>query len=400
MTLPMPSFEPELEEFRLELRSFIQQNLPEDIRRMVAREQMDLPREAQVRWHKILGNNGGWCCPGWPEQYGGPGWNDKQQYIFEQEISLNDAPRTMIYGVGMLGPTLFEYGTEEQKQQFLPDILSGDTLWCQGYSEPNAGSDLASLKCRATRDGDEYILNGSKIWTSEAHIADWIFGLFRTSTEGRKQQGITFLMADLNSPGITIEPLLMFEGTHEVNQVFFDDVRVPVTQRVGNENEGWTIGKYLLGLERFGTAEVSRTKATLRRLKCMAEQPIPGGNRLMDDAAFADRIYCLEIELYALELTERRILFSKPDTSDPGPEASMLKIRGTEIQCDVFRLAAEAGAYFSQIDISREVDIPDFALPYQPSDWMRNYFNYRKTPIYSGTNEIQRNIISKAVLGL
>ena len=400
MTLSMPSFAPQLENFRHSVQSFIRENLPEDIRAMVAREQMDLPREAQVRWHRILRDQGGWCCPGWPKEHGGPGWSEKQQYIFEQELSLNDAPRLMIYGVGMLGPTLFEYGTKWQKERFLPEILDGDTLWCQGYSEPNAGSDLASLKCRAERNGDEYVLNGSKIWTSEAHIADWIFGLFRTSSAGKKQHGITFLVADLQSPGVSVEPLLMFEGTHEVNQVFFDNVRVPVEHRVGEENEGWAIGKYLLGLERFGTAEVSRTKASLRRLKRVAECEVAGGARLIDDPVIADRINQIEIELHALELTERRFLFGGENGADLGPEASMLKIRGTEIQSDVFRLAAEAGACFSQIDVCRSDAIAEATCPYDLSDGMRNYFNYRKTLIYSGTNEIQRNIISKAVLGL
>lgn len=398
--LNTPPFSPELEEFRTTVREFIRENLPEDIQRMVATEQMDLPREAQARWHRILRDRGGWCCPSWPSQYGGPQWNDAQQYIFEQELALNDAPRLMIYGVGMLGPTLFKYGSEFQKETILPDILDANTFWCQGFSEPNSGSDLASLKCEAQRVGDEYIINGSKIWTSEAHIADWIFGLFRTGKGARKQQGITFLMIDLSTPGITIEPLLLFESTHEVNQVYFEDVRVPVENRVGMEDHGWEIGKHLLGLERFGTAEVSRTKASLERLRRIAHSEVPGGSRLIDDASFAEQFDKLEISLHALEMTERRFLLDEDASKSLGAEASMLKVRGTEIQCDVFRLTAQAGAHFSQIDLPRDQIDSDSNTPYLPGHSARNYFNYRKTPIYSGSNEIQRNIVAKAALGL
>ena len=398
--LNTPAFSPELEEFRGSVREFIRTNLPDDIRRRVAAEQMDLPREAQARWHRILRDRGGWCCPSWPSEYGGPDWNDAQQYIFEQELALNDAPRLMIYGVGMLGPTLFKYGTDEQKRKILPDILNAKTFWCQGFSEPNSGSDLASLQCQAKRDGDYYVLNGSKIWTSEAHIADRIFGLFRTSKEGRKQEGITFLTMNLRTPRITITPLLLFEGTHEVNQVHFDNVYVPAENRVGEEGHGWEIGKYLLGLERFGTAEVSRTKASLDRLRRIANAEVPGGKRLMDDVSFADRFNRLEMALHALEITERRFLLGDNGSEPVGAEASILKIRGTEIQCDVFRLTAEAGAHFTQIDHPRNQNDHALGSPYAPSHVGRNYFNYRKTPIYSGSNEIQRNIVAKASLGL
>ncbi len=398
--LKAPPFDPAVESFRIQVREFIRTNLPEKTRTMVAREQMDLPRKAQVQWHRILRDAGGWCCPSWPKDYGGPGWSDQQQYVFEQEISLNDAPRSMIYGVGMLGPTLFKYGTEQQRRDILPGILDANTLWCQGFSEPNSGSDLASLQCRAIREDDEYVINGSKIWTSEAHIADWIFGIFRTSVEGKKQAGITFLLVDLASPGVTVRPLYLFEGTLEVNQVFFENVRIPVSQRVGEENQGWEVAKHLLSLERFGTAELSRTRATLGRLKRLARAKNPiTDKRLIEDSCFADRIARIEVSLHALELTERRFLF-EVDSEDQGAEASMLKIRGTEIQCDTFRLAAEASATLSQIDVPRSQDISWATDPFSQSDAARNYFNYRKTPIYSGSNEIQRNIIAKAVLGL
>ena len=398
--LSAPPFSTELEQFRQTVRQSIRSTLPDDIRNLVAREQMDLPKEMQRRWHRNLRDLGGWCCPSWPKTYGGPGWNDEQQYIFEQELSLNGAPRPMVYGVGMLGPTLFEYGTKWQKQRFLPDILNGDIFWCQGYSEPNSGSDLASLKCRATWNGSEFVINGSKIWTSEAHIADWIFGLFRSHSQGRKQQGITFLMMDLSSPGITIAPLRLFEGTLEVNQVHFENVKVPKEHLVGEEHDGWKIGKYLLGLERFGTAEVSRTKASLGRLRNMAYQPICGGKCLIDDTAFADRFHIIEMQMHALEMTERRFLLEKSQGDQVGAEASLLKVRGTEIQSDVFRLTAEAAAHFAQIDIGRSPEDDFHHHPYVPGDAARNYFNYRKTPIYSGTNEIQRTIVAKAKLGL
>ena len=398
--LNTPKFSPELEEFRKTIQEFIRTNLPDDIRKMVAAEQMDLPREAQARWHRILRDRGGWCCPSWPAEYGGPQWNDAQQYIFEQELALNDAPRLMIYGVGMLGPTLFKYGNDAQKKRILPDILNADTFWCQGFSEPDSGSDLASLRCDAKREGDEYVINGSKIWTSEAHIADWIFGLFRTRKGNRKQEGITFLMIDLATTGITIDPLLLFEGTHEVNQVHFDNVRIPVDNRVGEEDHGWEIGKYLLGLERFGTAEVSRTKASLERLRRIATSEVAGGSRLMDDAAFAEQFDKLEISLHALEMTERRFLLDDSVSQSLGAEASMLKVRGTEIQCDVLRLTALAGANFAQIDHPRDQSDWNPNSPYAPGHAARNYFNYRKTPIYSGSNEIQRNIVAKVSLGL
>ncbi len=396
--LKPPEFNSKLELFRQEISEFIRNNLPADIRNMVASEQMDLPREAQQRWHKILNSRGGWGCPSWPIEHGGPGWSDEQQYIFERELALNDAPRLMIYGVGMLGPALFKYGSEWQKQHFLPEILNGDTFWCQGFSEPNAGSDLASLKASMTRDKDEFVINGSKIWTSEAHIADWIFGIFRSSTGTKKQQGISFVLIDMATPGISINPLLLFEGTHEVNQVFFDQVRVPARNCVGELGQGWEVAKYLLSLERFGTAEVSRTLASFQRLSKLAHAENHDGTRLIDQLEFKERFYAIERALHALEITERRFLLGD-DVDNIGAGASMLKIRGTEIQSDVLRLTAEAYAHYATIDIARN-EVESISTPNQVCDAGRNYFNYRKTPIYSGSNEIQRNIIAKAQLRL
>jgi alkylation response protein AidB-like acyl-CoA dehydrogenase len=389
----------ELKAFRAEVRDFVRTALPDDIRRKVAQERMDLPREDQQRWHKILRTKG-WACPGWPREHGGPGFGDDQRYVLEREIALGDAPRSMIYGEGMLGPTVMAYGTADQKRQILPGILEGDVLWCQGFSEPNAGSDLASLQCKAERRsdaaGEHYILNGTKMWTSEGHIADWMFGLFRTDNSGRKQEGITFLTLDLKSPGVTIRPILLFEGTHEVNQVFFDNVRVPVANRLGEEHKGWGIAKYLLSLERFGTAEVSRSMASLARLKRFLRERDPFRHAPAQKDAVWRRVAQLEIELDALEITEVRFLFGG---GEAGPESSMLKVRGTEIQGDIFELAMTcAGGH--ALAARRDETATDDQAARTGQDTAYPYFNFRKTPIYAGSNEIQRNIIAKAVLGL
>ena len=265
----------------------------------------------QKTFARLLYEQGGWSCPGWPKEWGGPGWSYPQQYIFERELSLGDAPRINQFGTSMLGPALMEFGTEEQKQRFLPPIVRGEVLWCQGYSEPNAGSDLASLGCKAVRESDEYVINGSKIWTSDAHLSDWLFGLFRTDSSGKKQQGITVLLMDVNSPGIEVRPLIKFDGLHEVNQTFFDDVRVPVDQRVGDENDGWTVAKHILGNERFGTAEVSRTTVSVERLKRIAAEQSKDGVSLLDDESFATRLAEAEIALTVVESTEKRFLFGE-----------------------------------------------------------------------------------------
>jgi len=396
------TFGPEIEAFRAEVRAFVRASLPEDIRRKVARERMDLSREDQQRWHRILAAKG-WACPSWPREYGGPGWDDLHHYAFEREIALGDAPRPLIYGVQMLGPTIIEFGSDEQKARFLPDIASGEVMWCQGFSEPNAGSDLAALQCRCVRDGDSYLVNGSKTWTSEGHIADWMFGLFRSDSTGRKQQGITFLMIDLKSLGVTVTPILLYEGTHEVNQVFFDDVRVPLENRLGEEHKGWTIAKHLLGLERFGTAEVSRTLASLGRLKAVAAAEVAGGRPLAEDPDFAAAVAEAEIGLRALELTEQRFLFGPGGADAMGAEASMLKIRGTELQQRVLELTMEALAHYGLADLPEPEGQGANRAPVGPDAAVhaaRAYFNFRKNTIYSGSNEIQKNIIAKAVLGL
>ena len=390
--------DPDLVEFRSEVRDFVRSNLPDHIRRAVSEERMDIHKEDQRHWHKILAEQG-WAVPAWPKEYGGADWTDEQLYIFEREIALADAPRPMINGIQMLGPTVIEYGTEEQKQRFLPGVVSGDTFWCQGYSEPNAGSDLANLSCKAVRDGDEYVVNGSKLWTTEAHVADWMFGVFRTDTGEKPQYGISFLVLDMITPGIEVRPIVTYDGTHEVNQVFFDDVRVPVSQRIGEENYGWGVAKYLLSLERFGTAEVSRSMASLERLKNMAAQLPYGDGVLANEQEFVDQVAEIEIELSALELTEQRFLFD-PE-ADAGASSSMLKVRGTEVQQMILTATMEALAYNAHVALDSLDDTQAFAPgPTEARHAAKMYFNYRKTSIYSGSNEVMKNILAKHVLGL
>ncbi len=388
-------FDAQAEGFRAEVRSFVESNLPDDIRAKVSEEEMILPRDMMQRWHHELFKQG-WGCPSWPVEHGGAGWSDEEHYLFEREIALADAPRPIPYGVVMLAPCLMEYGSKAQQEKFLPGILTGDQLWCQGFSEPNAGSDLASLKCRAERDGDHYVINGSKTWTSDAHVADWMFGLFRTDSSGRKQQGITFLMIDMKSEGVTISPLENFEGTHEVNQVFFDNVRVSVDNRVGAENEGWGVAKYLLGLERFGTAEVGRSLASLGRLKTLAKTVKVGSGTLLNDSDFMNEVARAEIALRALEVTEQRFLFGPGGSESMGAEASMLKVRGTEIQQDILELAHQALGYHAHAMI----DVASPENDHNPAAIAKAHYNFRKTSIYAGSNEIQKTIIAKAVLGL
>ncbi|MEX2296745.1 MAG: acyl-CoA dehydrogenase family protein [Dongiaceae bacterium] len=394
-------FSAEAEKFRAEVRAFIAAELPSEIRTSVAADRMDLAPELQRRWMRILAERG-WGAPSWPREYGGAGWTDEQFYVFERELALMDAPRIASFGIQMLGPTMIEFGSEEQKRRFLPGTLNGEILWCQGYSEPNSGSDLASLRTRAVREGDFYVLNGSKIWTTDAHHADWMFGLFRTDSSGKKQEGISFMVLDMKSPGLTVRPIIMFEGTHEVNQVFFDNVRVPAAQRVGEEGKGWTIAKYLLGLERFGTAEVSRTLASIARLKRLVARIPAGEGMLIDDPDFSARIADAKMELRALELTELRFLFAPGGADALGAEASMLKIRGTEIQQTVFGLTLEALGLYGQSAGADTGDMPaDVAAEIvRGASASRVHFNFRKTSIYAGSNEIQKNIIAKAVLGL
>jgi len=331
---------PDLAPFREEVRRFIRASLPADIRRRVARQE-PLDRESHTRWQKILLQRG-WAAPAWPLEHGGTGWTLDRQYVFEQELAANDAPRMIYFGLDMVGPTLMTHGSEVQRRHFLPPILSGDLWWCQGFSEPGAGSDLAALQCKAVRDGDEYVVNGSKMWTSIAQDADWMFGLFRTAHEPKKQLGITLLLIDMRSPGISIQPIITFDGAHEVNQTFFDNVRTSVANRVGEEGKGWGLAKFMLGLERLGIAEVARTKAMLARLKRIAAVEPAGGTPVGKDPLFAARISAFEIDLLALEAAEHHFLFGPGDEAGSGVDESLLKIRGSELQQLAAELTVEA----------------------------------------------------------
>jgi len=383
---------PELEAFRAEVRAFVSAELPTDIRQQVASDRMDMTKPDIQRWQGIL-HRRGWGSPGWPVEDGGAGWSVEQHYLFERELALNDAPRGPTFGIHLIGPTLLAYGTPAQKRRFLPGIVNGQTLWCQGFSETGAGSDLAALQCKAVREGDHYVINGSKLWTTEAHFADWMFGLFRTDGSGKKQQGITFLLLDMRTPGITVHPVLTFEGGHEVNQVFLDNVRVPADQRVGEEHQGWGIAKYLLSLERFGIAEVSRSLAMLARLKRLAAEPDATGQRPLDDPSLAADVARLEIELRAVELTELRFLFGGDETQNAAL-ASILKVRGTEVQQGILELILQLRGRLAHVAPAGN------AGPTEAEASALAYYNYRKVSIYGGSTEVQKNIVAKAVLGL
>ena len=394
-------FSPEEIAFRDEVRTFIDENYPDELRGQGLRE--DLSRDQFLAWHKVLGKKG-WSAPAWPEKYGGTGWTSTQRYIWSEENARVDALMPLPFGVSMVGPVIYTFGNEEQKARFLPKILMGEEWWCQGYSEPGAGSDLASLKTTAVRDGDHYVINGQKTWTTLAQHADWGFFLCRTDPDAAKpQEGISFILVDMNTPGIEVRPIITIDGGHEVNEVWLTDVRVPVENRVGEENQGWTYAKFLLAHERSGIAGVARSKRGIERLRDIASTEVLDGTPLIEDDSFARKISQLEIDLTALEFTELRTLARESSGQGPGPESSILKVKGTEIQQRLTELTLEAvgnyGApYFRGFpdDSSNEFAIgPDYAHHAAP-----NYFNMRKTSIYGGSNEIQRNIITKMILGL
>ena len=385
--------------FRDQVRAFLEAELPADLRHKV-HNHLRLHKDDYVRWHRILARQG-WVAPGWPREYGGPGWTPVQRHIFEEECARAGTPPVLPFGVNMVAPVIMAFGSEEQKAYYLPRILACEDWWCQGYSEPGAGSDLASLKTTAVRDGDHYVVNGQKTWTTLAQHADMIFCLVRTDPAVRKQEGISFLLIDMHAPGVTVRPIIMLDEDHEVNEVFFDNVRVPAANLVGQENRGWTYAKYLLGHERTGIAAVGRSKRELARLKALARREQKNGEPLLRDPLFAAKVADLEIELMALEMTVLRVL-AQADKA-PGPEASVLKVRGTEIQQRLSELMVEAAgplalpfdpAYLEGEHPHSAID-DDFAAPLLP-----HYFNFRKTSIYGGSNEIQRNIISQMILGL
>ena len=377
--------------FRDEVRGWLSANLPQDLRDKMA-TYAELTRDDLMRWHKILAKKG-WVAPAWPKEWGGTGWNVVQRYIFEEECGYAGTPPIVSFSIHMCGPVLIRFGTEAQKKRFLPRMYNGEDFWCQGYSEPGSGSDLASLKTKAERRrdekfGDHYIVNGQKIWTTLGHYADWIFCLVRTDANmAKKQEGISFLLIDMKTPGITVRPLILLDGGHEVNEVFFDDVKVPVENLVHEENKGWTVAKYLLGHERMNTGRIGASKRELAKLKQFAAaQTGDDGRPLSQDPRFRDRLTRVEVELMALEITNLRFLDQMRRTGQPpGADVSMLKIKGTEIQQALTELMMQAA---------------DPAALEGHGALARRYCNMRKTTIYAGSNEIQRNIISKMTLGL
>jgi alkylation response protein AidB-like acyl-CoA dehydrogenase len=382
--------------FRDEVRAWLRANLPSALRDKVVRY-APLTRDDLLAWHRILAGQR-WIAPAWPREWGGTGWTVVERYIFEEECGYAGAPPLLPFGLMMCAPVLLKFGTDAQRQRFLPRIYRGDDFWCQGYSEPGAGSDLAALRTSAVRRGDRYIVNGQKMWTTLAHMADWIFCLVRTDASGeRKQDGISFLLIDMRSPGITVRPLMLMDGHHEVNEVFFDDVEVPVDQRVHDEGKGWTVAKYLLGHERMNTARIGTSRRELAQLKRFAAAQRRDGRPLVDDTRFRDRLSRLEIELTALSITNLRFLDALRGGRAPGAEVSMLKIKGTEIQQALTELMLEAAgpaAFALERADGAPLDDPMLAAI------ARRYCNMRKTTIYAGSNEIQRNIIAKQALGL
>ena len=388
-------------QFRDEVRQFLADELPDQTRHKV-RESISLTKQEWVDWHRKLYKRG-WSCPHWPIEFGGCGWTPIQDYLFNTEMGEACAPSALPFGPEMVAPVILTFGTDEQKQRFLPTILNGDVRWCQGYSEPNSGSDLASLQTKAELDGDSYVVNGQKTWTSYADWADWIFCLVRTDSSGKKQEGITFLLIDMASPGITVKPIITMEGGHEVNEVFFDDVRVPVDNRIGEQDKGWTYAKFVLGYERSGMAGVPRAKRLLKRLHEIASAEQHHGEALIEDRRFRQKLADIEVQIMTLEATELRTLAAMSAGQHPGSETSFIKIRGTEIDQTLNELTVEAvGNYM--LPFTPEVFAPGSnEAPVGPSYSVvaaPRYFNNRKVTIYGGSNEIQRNIIAKAVLGL
>jgi pimeloyl-CoA dehydrogenase large subunit len=396
-------FTPEENAFREEVRAFFRDNLPKEVHTKLV-EGRHASKQDLVDWTRKL-NAKGWAVPHWPVEYGGTGWDPVRQYIFLEELQGFPAPAPLAFGVNMVGPVIYTFATEEQKQRFLPRIANLDDWWCQGFSEPGSGSDLASLKTRAVREGDHYIVNGQKTWTTLAQHADWIFCLVRTDPNVKKQEGISFLLIDMKSPGITVRPIETLDGGHEVNEVFFDDVKVPVENLVGQENKGWDYAKFLLGNERTNIARVGVSKERLRRIRELASIERIGDEPMIRNPRFREKLAAAEIELKALEMTQLRVVAAERtrEKGKPDPASSVLKIKGSEIQQMTTELLMDVvGPYALPYVPEREDDRwnepaigPDYAATVAPT-----YFNWRKVSIYGGSNEIQRNIIAKAILGL
>ena len=390
--------------FRDDVRAFLDENLTDDIREGARlTPSVRSPLAPSRAWGKTLAKKG-WLCHAWPQEYGGPGWSPVQRYIFESECALAGTPVLNHMGRKMVGPVVMKYGSQAQKDEDLPGILNDDLLWCQGYSEPGAGSDLASLQTSAVSDGDDYIINGSKIWTTGAHQADHIFCLVRTSSDGKSQEGISFVLFRMDTPGITVKPILTFAGDHDFNQVFLDDVRVPKANRVGEENKGWTVAKYLLEFERGGVAYSPQVKASAQKLAEIARQaPVGGGAKLVDDPDFRRKMSSLEIQVTALEMSERRVMGALSQGQNPGPASSIFKLRGSEVYQAVLEAAVKAIAYYAN-PYQPEAYVPgnnvETIAPDEAVTASSLYFNQRAATIYAGSSEVQRTIIAKHVLGL
>jgi hypothetical protein len=395
------AFTEELHDFQLEVRTFIEQHLPRDLREKVARS-LNLGKEDYLRWQDILAAKG-WLAFQWPTEHGGPGWSAAQCYIFQEELGRANAPRLIAFGLKYVGPVIYTFGNDAQKAKYLPGIRDNTTWWCQGYSEPGAGSDLASLATRAVREGEHYVVNGTKTWTTMAQWADKMFLLVRTDPAARKQQGISFLLMDMDQPGVDVKPIVTLDGGREINTVYLTDVRVPVADRIGAENEGWTYAKFLLSHERSGIARIAASKARLDHLKSIARSQRVGGRLLAEDPDFMQVVAETEIELTALEYTELRALMHAQHGGEPGIEANMLKIRGTDLQQRIAEMLMRAMGYYAAPYIPEAMEYGWNEQPVGPEDaapLASAYFNMRKASIYGGTNEIQRNIIAKMVLDL
>jgi len=389
--------------FRDEVRAFLDANLTDELRQAARRAtSVFIDKAYSLPWQKIL-HARGWAAPSWPKEYGGPGWTDAQRYIFAAECARAGAPGLAPMGLRMVGPVLMRYGNPEQKAHYLPRILSGEDYWCQGYSEPGAGSDLASLQLAATVDGSDYVLSGSKIWTTHAHVANRMFCLVRTRREGKPQAGITFLLLDMASPGVTVRPIVTLAGDHEVNQVFFDQVRVPIANRLGEENDGWTVAKALLEFERGGGGSPGLRVALERLVAMAAAAPADGGGRLLDDPGFRIKLAKLAISLDAVETTELRVLAALGAGQSPGPISSVMKIQTTELMQKIDELALDAlGPYAAAHQPAARApgaNLP-FVGPEEGLTTTARYLNDRAGSIYGGTNEIQRDIVARLILGL
>jgi alkylation response protein AidB-like acyl-CoA dehydrogenase len=391
--------------FRDEVRRFIDENFDAEMRAKLAQSKNGyLDKDGQLKWQRTLYKRG-WAAPNWPVEYGGTGWTPSQKYIFESETAAAGTPLVSPMGLKMVAPVLMAFGNDVQKKKYLPPILASEVWWCQGYSEPGSGSDLASLQMRCEDKGDHYLLNGSKIWTTHAQWADWMFNLVRTKQGSKPQEGISFVLVDMRTPGIKVEAIVTTDypmpGQQEINQVFYDDVKVPKENLVGRENEGWTYAKYLLEFER-GNAGAPGLKRAIGKVRKMASQTDASGAKLIDDPSFRARLDDLAIQVSAMEFTELRIFASLSAGQRPGPESSMIKCRNTDLQQAISELSVEAIGYYAMpfvrdtwANVNELRPGPDYAAPVAPY-----YFNIRKASIYAGSNEIQRNIMAKAVLGL